>query len=269
MKQSNTKRHYPKSIYPIKTKLYTTSILVVILILYTGSMYWIQNDVVGDVGNAFTNMGTVIKKFFPPNFNILVNVWKPLLLTIEMAIIATTIATILAIPLTLLSSKNLVASQLIYYVTRTALNILRTIPGLLLAVIFIGLFGAGVFSGIVALIIFSLCILAKLTSEMLEGINMEPLEAVRAAGGNYVQVIVKAVMPQVLAQFLSYILFVFEINIRASVILGLVGAGGIGRVLDRELGFYNYPNVMAIIIVIIMIVMLIEWMNNRLREVFI
>src|SRR5699024_3963922 len=109
-------------------------------------------------------------------------------------------------------------------------------------------------------------ILAKLISETIEAVDMNPLEAMRASGGNTLQVIFYGLVPQVLAQFTSFVLYVFEINIRASVVLGLVGAGGIGLILDRELQFYNYPNAMAIIIVIFFVVITIEYISSKIRE---
>src|SRR5699024_11271342 len=116
---------------------------------------------------------------------------------------------------------------------RPFMNVLRAIAALALAVVFVCLFGVGVFPGILALIVFSLVILAKLISETIEAVDMNPLEAMRASGGNTLQVIFYGLVPQVLPQFTSFVLYVFEINIRASVVLGLVGAGGIGLILDR------------------------------------
>src|SRR5699024_4113641 len=138
--------------------------------------------------NALANMGNVIKKFFPPNLSILPTIWEPMATTIQMAVIATTVAALLTIPLSLLSARNITTIKPLYYVTRIILNILRTIPDLVLAVIFVGLFGVGVFPGILALIIFSLGILAKLFGETVEAVDMDPLEAMRASGANIFQV---------------------------------------------------------------------------------
>ena len=146
---------------------------------------------------------------------------------------------------------------------------MRTIPDLVLAVIFVGLFGIGVLPGILALIVFSLGILAKLISETIEAVDMNPLEAMRASGANSIQMIAYGLVPQVLPQFTSFVLYVLELNIRASVVLGLVGAGGIGLILDQQLGFYNYPNAMTIILVIFVVVLTIEYISNKIREALI
>ncbi|HLT57039.1 MAG TPA: phosphonate ABC transporter, permease protein PhnE [Bacillota bacterium] len=266
LSQASSETNKIPTLYPAKTKLQVTVIFFTVLIIYIFSMYWTQREMVGGVGGALGNMYTVIKKFFPPNFAILPNILDPLLQTIQMAIIATTIAAIITIPLALLSARNVTTFKPLYYFSRTFLNLLRTIPDLVLAVIFVGLFGIGVFPGILALIIFSLGILAKLISETIEAVDMNPMEAMRASGGNTLQVIWYALVPQVLPQYTSLVLYVFEINIRASVVLGLVGAGGIGLILNQQLGFYNYPNAMAIIIIIFVVVILIEYISNKIRE---
>lgn len=265
---SKTIQKYP-SIYPVKTKVQITVILAVVLGFYLFSMFWTQQKMVGGFGNALGNVIRVVEKFFPPNMSVIPAVWDPMAQTIQMAIIATTIAAILTIPFALLSAQNITSIKPLYITTRTLLNILRTIPDLVLAVIFVGLFGVGLFPGIVALVIFSLGILAKLISETIESVDMNPLEAMRASGGSVLQVIYFGLVPQILPQFTSFVLYVFEINIRASVVLGLVGAGGIGLILDQQLKFYNYPNVMAIIILIFVVVLIIEYISNKLREALI
>nr|WP_286168762.1 phosphonate ABC transporter, permease protein PhnE [Roseburia sp. 1XD42-34] len=246
-----------------------TIIFFVVLGFYLFSMVWTQREMVGGFGDALGNMYTVIEKFFPPNLEVIPKVWEAMAQTIQMAVIATTLAAILTVPLALLSAQNITTFKPLYLFTRTLLNTLRTIPDLVLAVIFVGLFGVGLLPGILALFIFSLGILAKLISETIEAVDMNPLEAMRASGGNIFQVIYFGLIPQVLPQFTSFVLYVFEINIRASVVLGLVGAGGIGLVLDQQLGFYNYPNAMAIIILIFIVVIVIEFISNKLREALI
>lgn len=268
--QSNsTSSQMTPPLYPAKTKAQVTLIFFIVIGFYMFSMIWTQRQMVGGFADALGNMGVVINKFFPPNLSVIPAVWDPMAQTIQMAIIATTVAAILTVPLALLSAQNIATFKPLYIMTRTFLNILRTIPDLVLAVVFVGLFGIGLFPGIIALIIFSLGILAKLISETIESVDMNPLEAMRASGGNVFQVIYYGLVPQVLPQFASFVLYVFEINIRASVVLGLVGAGGIGLVLDQQLGFYNYPNVMAIIILIFIVVLVIEYISNKLREALI
>lgn len=264
-KQSVNKKDVP-SIYPAKTKLQVTIIFFVVIGLYLFSMFYTQQQMTSGFGSALSNMYQVIEKFFPPNPAVFVPILPAIIETIQMAIIATTVAAILTVPLALLAARNITTIKPLYYIARTFLNILRTIPDLVLAVIFVGLFGIGVFPGILALIIFSIGILAKLISETIEAVDMNPLEAMRASGGNVFQMISYSLVPQVLPQFTSLVLYVFEINIRASLVLGLVGAGGIGLILNQQLQFYNYPNAMMIIIVIFVVVIIIEYISTKIRE---
>src|SRR5690625_1428701 len=143
------------SVYPAKVKRQISIIFLVILAFYLFSMYWTQKDMVGGFDNALSNMYQVIKKFFPPKLKIIPAVWGPMSQTIQMAIISTTIATIITIPLALLGARNISTIKPIYYVTRIFLNVMRTIPDLVLAVVFVGILGVGVLPGILALIVFS------------------------------------------------------------------------------------------------------------------
>nr|WP_188385424.1 phosphonate ABC transporter, permease protein PhnE [Ornithinibacillus halotolerans] len=257
------------SMYPVKTKKQVTLIGLIVLGMYLFSMFWTQREMVGGFSGALSNMFQVLEKFFPPNLSVLSAIMGPLFQTIQMAIIATTIAAIITVPLALLSAQNVTTFKPLYVATRTLLNLLRTIPDLVLAVIFVGLFGIGIFPGILALIVFSLGILAKLISETIESVDMNPLEAMRASGANTLQMIYYGLIPQVLPQYTSLVLYVFEINVRASVVLGYVGAGGIGLLLNQQIGFYNYPNAMAIIVMIFVVVLVIEYISNKIREALI
>lgn len=256
-------------VYPVKTKIQVTIIFFIVLAIYVTSMVYTQSKMAGGFSGALANMYNVFTKFFPPNTAVLPAIWGPMVETIQMAIIATTIAAILTIPLALLAAENITVLKPLYFLTRGFLNILRTIPDLVLAVIFVGLFGIGLFPGILALIVFSIGILAKLISETIESVDMNPLEAMKASGANTIQMISYALIPQVLPQYVSLVLYVFEINIRASVVLGLVGAGGIGLILNQQLGFYNYPNAMMIIILIFIVVIFIEYISTKIREALI
>ncbi|MCA0969615.1 phosphonate ABC transporter, permease protein PhnE [Halobacillus litoralis] len=217
-------------------------------------------------GEFFSNVGRMIGQMWPPQMQYAPAIWPKLAETIQMAVLATALAAIFCIPLCLGAAENIANNKWIYNTMRTFLNVMRTIPELILAVLFVGLFGIGVFSGVLALFIFSLGILAKLMSETVEGIDKTQLEAIEASGGNKLQVIWYAVLPQILPQFASFSLYVFEINIRASVVLGFVGAGGIGLLIQQQINFLNYPAAMAVVMVIFFVVILIDFISNRIRE---
>lgn len=255
----------PKSITSPDLKRKTTLVFIVVAALYLYSTYKTESTLPEFI-KSFPRMIEMFGGFFPPNLEYVSRVIPALVETFYMAIIATTISTLLTIPFCLLAARNINTNKITNQITRFFLNIIRTIPDIILAVVFVGIFGIGAFPGILALIFFSLGILAKLLSDTLETIDMQPLDAMRASGANSLQTIWYGVVPQILPQFVSFSLYVFEINIRASVVLGLVGAGGIGLLLDQQLKWFRYDNVMMLIIVIFFVVVIIEYISSKIRE---
>lgn len=254
-----------KSLIPSRLKLKITAIFVIVVGFYLFSTIQTESTVLRFL-QALDEMWNMAVQLFPPNWAYAATVWDDLVETIHMAIVATTIAALLSIPLSLLAANTVVTNRYLYNLVRLFMNVMRTIPDLLLAVLFVGLFGIGIFSGILALIIFSLGILSKLMSETIEAIDLNPLEAIRASGGNALQMIWYAVVPQVLPQFVSFTLYVFELNIRASLVLGFVGAGGIGLLLQQTIAFLDYRSAMTIIIIIFLVVVVIEYFSTKIRE---
>ncbi|KGP74383.1 alkylphosphonate ABC transporter permease [Pontibacillus yanchengensis Y32] len=255
-----------KSVVSPKKKLRNILIVLIILSLYTFSSIQTSSFLTQFNAEFFQNVGRMIGKMWPPRIGFASAVWPKLAETIHMAVIGTTIACIFCLPLSVLAANNINQNKYLYSTTKFLLNVLRTIPELLLAVIFVSLVGIGVFPGILALTFFSLGILAKLLSETIESIDMSQVEAMRASGGNTIQVIRFAVLPQILPQFTSFSLYVFEINIRASVVLGFVGAGGIGLLLNQQIAFFNYKNAMALTLIIYVVVVSIDYISNKIRE---
>lgn len=192
----------------------------------------------------------------------------PLIETLQIAYVGTFFGTLLAMPLIFLASANTAIDPVSMWVARTLLTILRSIPDLLWAAILVPILVVGPLPGAVALTLFSIGILAKLGSETVESIDPGPLEALRATGAGRVATIVYAVIPQVAATMVSYILYIFEINVRASVIIGYVGAGGIGFTLQERLNFFDFTGVGLIILVIFIVVLAIDgvsiWARSKL-----
>ncbi|GAB6558002.1 MULTISPECIES: phosphonate ABC transporter, permease protein PhnE [Bacillus] len=256
---------YSKSIPrpPSKLKHMLTAMLVILLLW--GSSVQVDASfsklVVG-----FPNMIDLLKEMVPPDWSYFQVITTAMLDTIRMAIIGTTLGAILAIPLALFAASNVFTSTFLYGPARLILNFIRTIPDLLLAAIFVAIFGIGPLPGILALTFFSIGLVAKLLYESIESIDPGPLEAMTAVGANKVQWIVYGVMPQVKAHFVSYVLYTFEVNVRAAAVLGLVGAGGIGLYYDRTLGFLQYQQTASIIIYTLVVVLLIDYVSTLLRE---
>jgi phosphonate transport system permease protein len=251
---------------PLKQKLSFLIIAIILISLYIAA-----------AARTNTNFNTLIKglpliydffvnDMYPPNLAFYKQAGLKLLETWNMALLSTTAAAIICLPFCFLAASNLNKNRFVYQGVRFFLNVLRTIPEVILAIIFVGIVGLGAVSGILALIVFSIGILAKLISETIEAIDPGPLEAIRATGGNIIQVIWYGVMPQILPHYTSYSLYVLEINVRASIVLGFVGAGGIGQLIMNQLGWLRYDNLSLIILMTFAAVLLIDYISTRIRE---
>lgn len=185
--------------------------------------------------------------------------------TIAIAISGTFVSGVLAIPFALLASQNIVGKR-ISKAGKFVITMIRTFPELILALIFIGIVGPGAPAGILALGVHSIGMLGKLFSESIESMDIGVKEALESCGGNSTEVLFRAVIPQVLPEFLSYTLFRFEINMRAAATLGLVGAGGIGAPLIFAIKARNWERTGIIIIVLIITVTIIDLISSRIRK---
>ena len=204
--------------------------------------------------------------YLKDQFAFIKEIKNPLLETFRMAILGAFVGALLAVPFSLLAAANLMKIKAVYYVTRVILNLIRTVPDLVWAALLTGALGVGALPGVIALSIFSFGLNAKLLSESIETIDPGPLEAMQACGASWLQQIRYGVVPQVLPQFLAYALYVFEIDVRASTVLGLVGAGGIGVLFNIELTYRRYPHVGAIIVVMLVIVVIMDLISTKVRE---
>ena len=211
---------------------------------------------------AFTNL---LQDMWPPNFNIMNRMIPAFIETIQIALLGTTIGGILAIPVIFLAAGNVNTNKPVYYVAKVIMNLIRTIPELLYAAVLVSAVGLGPFAGVLALSVFSLAIIAKLTSESVEAIDPGPMEALSAVGANRLENITYAVIPQVLPIYVSYFLYVLEINIRVSTVLGVVGAGGVGQLLKTQLDLFRYESAATVILATFLFVVIIDLVSTRLR----
>lgn len=248
---------------PRRLKHYFTAALL-LLLLWVSALQ--TESSLGELIIGLPEMLDLLKEMFPPKWSYFDNIVEAMLETIRMALVGTTIGAILAVPVALLCASNIMAIKWITYPVRFVLNLVRTVPDLLLAAIFVSIFGLGPLPGIFALSIFSLGLIAKLTYEALETIDPGPLEAMTSVGASTLQRIAFGVIPQIQAHFASFTLYTFEINVRAAAILGLVGAGGIGHYYEVTLGFLEYDKTSVIILFTLAIVLLIDYVSTKLRE---
>ncbi|RMF00657.1 MAG: phosphonate ABC transporter, permease protein PhnE [Chloroflexi bacterium] len=190
--------------------------------------------------------------------------------TLAIALMATSFAIIFAVPLSFVAARNLMSGHpwtlAIYYVVRTILNIVRSIESLIIAIVFVVWVGLGPFAGVMALTVHSIAALGKLYSEQVENIDFGPIEAVRAAGANWYQIVVYAVLPQVVAPFLAFTIYRWDINVRMSTILGFVGGGGIGFLIVQWQRLSEWEAIGAAFWSIMVIVALLDYVSAKARE---
>jgi phosphonate transport system permease protein len=186
--------------------------------------------------------------------------------TIQMALAGTFLALLAAFPLGFLAARNTTPHPIAYHACRLVLNFCRTIPDLALGLLFVAAVGLGAFAGTLALAIHTTTVLGKLLSESVENIDEGVVEAIRATGAGYVQILTFAVIPQVLPDLISFTLYRLETNIRAASVLGLIGAGGIGYLMSTSFRTFHYQEAAAIVLVLIGLVMLVDYGSYRLRK---
>ncbi|QJD88172.1 phosphonate ABC transporter, permease protein PhnE [Cohnella herbarum] len=220
---------------------------------------------ISELIGGIPEMGKFIAKMFPPDWKYLRVVIKPMIETVQMAILGTTFGAIFALPISFLAASNVTKGWALRTPARFVLNLSRTIPDLLFAALFATVFGYGPLAGMLALSFFSFGILSKWAYEAIETIDNGPMEAMTAVGANKLQWIHYGVLPQVLAQFIGFVMYMFEINIRAAAILGIVGAGGIGIYLNRTLGMFRYDQTIVIILFTLVLVLAIDAVSSRIR----
>jgi len=211
------------------------------------------------------NILDFLANMVPPSGGILTKLGEPLAETFQIAIMATIFATIIAIPLSFLAARNLMPIGVIYQTTRAILGILRGIPPLLYALLFVSMVGLGPFAGVLALTCHCIGTLGRYFSEAYENMNPELINAAKATGANKMQTIIHAIIPEVSALLIGYVLYYFEYNVRTGTVLGLVGAGGIGLQLMISIHLFKYGEVATIMLVIIAIIVIMDRLSVMAR----
>jgi phosphonate transport system permease protein len=215
--------------------------------------------------SGLPDMASFVSRLFPPNPAAIPEAIGPIFETIQMAIVGTLLAVVIAVPLSLFAASNTSPHPLVYQTARFILNVGRTIPELVLALAFVAAVGLGSFPGTLALALHSVFSLSKVFAEAIEAVNPRPVEAVRGVGATPLQTIVYAMLPQALPTMLSYGLLYWESNIRAATVLGLVGAGGIGFRIQVSMRLFQYHDLTTYVILLIVMVTVIDRVSAYLR----
>jgi len=190
--------------------------------------------------------------------------------TVQISLVGTLLSVLFSFPLAFLAARNLTRGSklglFVYGATRFVFNVLRAFPPVILALLFVFMVGPGPFPGVLALGLHSIGMLGKLFSETIEASDPAPLEAVKATGASNFMVVWYGLLPQVVPQFLAFSLYRWDINIRMSIILGIVGAGGIGFLIEQYIRMFQFSKASTCFLIILVAVTLLDWASAYFRE---
>jgi phosphonate transport system permease protein len=216
---------------------------------------------------SFSEVLASAGRFIGIDFSLIPNLLEPAIETFMISCLGTLLGVIICIPATWFGALNITPFKpLTYPLGRFLMTISRSIHEIVWALFFVAVFGLGALPGIFAIAVRSVGFIAKMSAEAIENIQLGPLEAIQSTGANRFQVLLFAIIPQVLPQVIGVILFEWEINIRRSAILGLVGAGGLGLVFFRQMNTFNYHGVTTVIIAILGIIIIGEIVSHFTRK---
>ncbi len=214
-------------------------------------------------------IGKLLAEMFPPDFSRFPQWIVPIVDTLAMSIAGTAIAVGLSLPLCFLAARNTTPHPSLFYLSRTVLNIARAIPELILGMILVAAVGFGKLPGTLALGLHSIGMMGKFFAESVELSDRAPVEAARSVGATEPQVIVHSIIPQVFPQMVDVTFYRWEYNFRTSIVLGAVGAGGIGLEIISALRILQYQQVSALLIVVLVMVTLVDSLSSYLRSRFV
>lgn len=217
------------------------------------------------LGEGSVNMVNFVGRLFPPDFSKIGLIIELLIETVQMAIVSTVLGALLSLFVAMAAASNL-APKWIYYPARWTMNVIRAIPDLVFALMFVSAVGLGPFAGILAMTLGSIGSIGKIYAEAMESVDKGPIVAMKAVGASHRQVIQYGVLPQAAPLLVSYTLLLFEGSVRGATMLGLVGAGGIGLELTTAMRMYDYGHLSAIIISIIIVVTIIDQASAYIRR---
>ena len=246
------------------------SLLVVVIVVYFFNLivlnYFRQisfSFFVSRIPNFFTILAQMVTQL---DVDYLSNTLNPLLDTLKMAYLGTLIGSLTALPIAFLASQNIVKNRYLSITMKLILSLFRTLPSILYALIFAFVFGYGTFVGTISLAVFTLAISSKILYENIETLDMGAFQAIESTGATKLQAFTVSILPQIYGNFVSTALYSFEINIRYSAILGFVGAGGIGILLNDAMSLRDYGKVSVMLLGLLFLVLITENVSRYVRK---
>jgi phosphonate transport system permease protein len=247
-------RRYKKFILPL-----------IILLAVTEGAALVCGATFGELYEGLFKGCAFLGNMFPPDWSAFSEMINPVIQSITIAFLGTVFGALMSIVFALLAAANL-SNPWVRNITRFFIGLERSIPEIVILILLVSAFGLGALPGVIALSLGCIGMLGKLLADTIEEIDPLMIEAIQSVGGNKLQVIFFGVLPQIIPTFISYTLFRFEINIRLSVLLGAVGAGGVGYELDYSFGMLQYHRAFTALIIVIVMVFGTERMSYYLRK---
>ncbi|EBA15626.1 phosphonates ABC transporter permease protein [Roseobacter sp. SK209-2-6] len=218
------------------------------------------------VWDAPRQMGDLFGRMMPPDPSNLPSILEAIWQTVNIATLATLLAVALALPVAYISAQNTTPNRLCLWIGRFILVSSRSVNTIIWALLFVAIFGPGIVAGIVAIMFRSIGFLGKLLGEAIEEIDIKPVEALEACGASRFKIVLYAIVPQVMPAFFAVAILRWDINLRESTVLGLVGAGGIGMILQGAIDTFNWPEVSMVLVTILALVVFGEVVSSYLRK---
>ncbi|WP_127534638.1 phosphonate ABC transporter, permease protein PhnE [Paenibacillus kobensis] len=252
-----------------KTVLQRRTRVPLIVLLLAAAVAWSVQLTEFNLHMLVTRIGEFFKfigDMTPPRWDYLPHLWRALAATLQMSLLGSMLGSLLALPMAVAASTNIIRNRALVSLAKIVLSLLRTLPTLVTALIATFVFGLGPMAGVVAIMLFTVSYVGKLLYEQIENIDMGPFEAMESIGMTRLEAFRYAVIPQVLPSYLSTSLFCFEGNVRYASILGYVGAGGVGLLINENIGWRDYGGVGMIITALIVTVYVIETVSEHFRK---
>ena len=262
-------KHYslpPKPKNSAFKKIRNIGITIIVVAMYVWTFLSINIDWGRAIERAANNFSRVIPRLFSPDWAATSDVAMSMLETVFIAFAGSLMAAVIAVPLAFLAARNMMGGIIASTIGKWILSAVRAFPDIILAILFVVAIGPNAFAGVLAIAIGSTGMLGKMFSEIIESIDMNVVEAMEASGANKLQILFYGVLPQITPEFLSYAIYRFEVDIRASSILGIVGAGGIGTMIIFASSNRNWNEMGTILLAIIIVVTIIDFASARIRR---
>ncbi|MBL3687833.1 phosphonate ABC transporter, permease protein PhnE [Leucobacter zeae] len=246
-----------------------------IAILVLVALHWVAFDAtefkLEKLAGGASGMARFVGEAFPPDLSseVIVKGLEGALTTLWIGLLGTTVSVPLALVLAILGARTTTPNGFVYQIARGILSFFRAVPDIVFALIFVTAVGLGPFAGVLALILHNTGVMGKLWSEAMEDIDPGPEQALRTAGASRWQVVANATIPSVLPQFIGLLLYRFDVNVRSSLVLGLVGAGGIGLLINKAIKTFQFDEMMTYLIIILVLIVVVDlasaWIRKRLQ----